>query len=218
MTTISEAPIQQTKERESQVEKGKKNPKPGAFKKYLEGEEPAELAKETPLALIGRLEQTPLSSDSAGTPLPPLSPFSSLSLASAHQTASISPMSEEMAMLVETLASELTVIDAKGITETTVTYASKTPDASVLHNTKIIITEFRTAPKAFNVELQASSEAALLLQHHAGEILASLDAGNYCFKINRLDISLKKSSRLPSAHKGSPTLENDSVETIETVE
>ncbi len=84
----------------------------------------------------------------------------------------------------------MTVMNLSGITTTTITLNARQFASSVFFGAQIIIREFSTAPKAFNIELSGSPQAMELLQGQTGGMMAAFQAGNYGFRVNRLDTSL----------------------------
>ena len=61
---------------------------------------------------------------------------------------------------------------------------------SAFFGAQIVITEFSTAPKAFNIELLASQQGMDLANDHVEELLAAFQAGQYNFRVNRFDTAL----------------------------
>jgi hypothetical protein len=55
---------------------------------------------------------------------------------------------------------------------------------------QIVIREFSTAPKAFNVEFVGSPQALALIQQNVPALLGAVQQGNFNFSINRFDVKL----------------------------
>jgi hypothetical protein len=89
--------------------------------------------------------------------------------------------------LFEKMAGVMTVMTSSGISETTITLNSPSYASSLFYGAQIIISEYSTAPKAFNIQFRASSEAVALFHRNAKDLMAVFDGGNYNFKVNRLE-------------------------------
>jgi hypothetical protein len=103
----------------------------------------------------------------------------------AFASLSIEPIFEEM-------VSQMSFLHENGIQQTTFTYDSKT---SVLSGVQVVIKEFSTAPKSFNVELMGTPEAVVLLQKNVSDLVAAFNAEERPFKINRLETHLLNKKR-----------------------
>ncbi len=90
----------------------------------------------------------------------------------------------------ERMAGTMTVMTLSGKTETTITLNSDKFASSRFFGTQIIIQEFSTAPKAFNIQINGSPEAVAIFQGNAEDLMAAFQHGNYNFRVNRLDTGL----------------------------
>jgi hypothetical protein len=81
----------------------------------------------------------------------------------------------------------MTVMSMSGMTETVITLNSPQFASSVFFGSQIIIQEFSTAPQAFNIQLNGTPQAVELFQGNADDLMAAFQAGNYNFRINRLE-------------------------------
>ncbi|MBI2811214.1 MAG: hypothetical protein HYX67_10345 [Candidatus Melainabacteria bacterium] len=81
----------------------------------------------------------------------------------------------------------MTVMNMTGMTETVITLNSPQFASSVFFGSQIIIQEFSTAPKAFNIQLNGSQQAVALFQGNTDDLMAAFQAGNYNFRVNRLE-------------------------------
>ncbi|HKZ00289.1 MAG TPA: hypothetical protein VJ112_03885, partial [Rhabdochlamydiaceae bacterium] len=84
----------------------------------------------------------------------------------------------------------ITVMSSSGVTETVITLNSPQFASSVFFGAQIIIQEYSTAPKAFNIQLNGNPQALDIFQGNADDLMAAFQYGNYNFKINRLDTGL----------------------------
>ena len=81
----------------------------------------------------------------------------------------------------------MTVMSMSGITETVITLNTPQFASSVFFGSQIIIQEYSTAPQAYNIQLNGSPQAVALFQGNADDLMAAFQAGNYNFRVNRLE-------------------------------
>jgi hypothetical protein len=81
----------------------------------------------------------------------------------------------------------MTVMNMTGMTETTLTLNAPQFASSVFFGTQIIIQEYSTAPQAFNIQLNGTPQAVALFQGNVDDLMAAFQAGNYNFRVNRLE-------------------------------
>jgi len=103
--------------------------------------------------------------------------------------------SAEVTLLFEKMVESLITVDADGIIETTITIGGKAFEGSIFEGAQIVIREFSTAPKAFNVELIADPQALALFQEHEGKLMTTFQEKPLPFQINRLETRVKKTER-----------------------
>ncbi|MBS0629841.1 MAG: hypothetical protein JSS30_06420 [Verrucomicrobia bacterium] len=109
-----------------------------------------------------------------GEPLQPLAaPF-------AHLPAAV-------AALFERMVGVMTVMTTTGVTQTTINLDNPKYANSVFYGAQIVISEFSTAPKAYNIQLLGNQQAVTLFSNNVQELVAAFQAGNYTFKVNRID-------------------------------
>lgn len=134
--------------------------------------------KERHEAIEGEILSMPLSS-------PYLYPCST-----SGQTAQIQPLSPpDITQLLEKVGAEMILMHRDGITKTEL-HISDTDASSLLKDCVITIEEYSSAPKIFNVKIQAPSETLTLLQVHMHELLAVFKERKFGFSINRVDTEL----------------------------
>jgi hypothetical protein len=114
-------------------------------------------------------------------------------------------LSPQLFELYERMVGVMTVMDSSGVTETTVSLSSPQLAASVFNGAQIIIREYSTAPKAFNVQLAGSPEAVNLFQSNIDKLTAAFETGQYNFQIHRLETVLQTATppRTEKRKKGS---------------
>jgi hypothetical protein len=100
--------------------------------------------------------------------------------------------SYQISQLFDRMAGVMTVMELSGTTETELTLLGKEFASSVFYGTRITITEYSTAPKAFNVQLSANPEAVALFQGNMTNLLANFASGNYAFRIHRLETNVEE--------------------------
>lgn len=150
--------------------------------KDVSATEEEDLQEEDPLSPSFRREE----------PLQPLFPlFYSGMMIPAHITQSISTyLHPQVTELFEHMIETLTVMDHNGISQTSITLNAESFRASVFYGAEIIIKEYSTAPKSFNIELIAGPQAVALAKQQSAELAAALQNRDYNFTIHRLDLIL----------------------------
>ncbi len=120
----------------------------------------------------------PLPFDAMAAPSAPLPSYASLP--------------QQVYDLFEKLSGVMTVMQETGVKTTEITLT--TP--GLLSGTTISIKEYSTAPMQYNIEvLGASQEAASLFSTNTNDLLAAFQAGNYNFRVNRLDTGMLSSEK-----------------------
>ncbi|QZA58371.1 hypothetical protein [Candidatus Rhabdochlamydia porcellionis] len=100
--------------------------------------------------------------------------------------------SYQISQLFDRMAGVMTVMELSGTTETELTLSGEEFASSVFYGARITITEYSTAPKAFNVQLSANPEAVALFQGNMPNLLANFASGNYAFSIHRLETNVEE--------------------------
>ncbi len=121
----------------------------------------------------------------------------------------IPPISKQEAdWIVSEATAAITHCIDSGVKETTLRLEGAHFQTSPLYGTEIVITEFSTAPLAFNVEFRCSPTALAFLQPHLPGLAAAFHlTPKREFSFNRIDASLEDSSqflfhRKPAAESG----------------
>lgn len=109
---------------------------------------------------------------------PPITPEALPSYANLHP---------QVMELFDRMVGVMTVMTMTGMTETVITLNAPQFASSVFFGTQIIIQEFSTAPQAFNIQLNGTPQAVALFQGNANDLMAAFQAGNYNFRVNRLE-------------------------------
>lgn len=100
--------------------------------------------------------------------------------------------SYQISQLFDRIAGVMTVMELSGTTTTELTLSGEEFASSVFYKARITITEYSTAPKAFNVQLSANPEAVALFQGNMPNLLANFASGNYAFRIHRLETNVEE--------------------------
>jgi len=107
-------------------------------------------------------------------------------------------MKPEIFALFEKMVSTIMVMHDSGVTETVIHLSPA--DFSLFAGAQIVVREFSTAPKAFNIEFQGNAQNTVLFDQNMGDLMAAFQYGNYNFKINRMESSLLAADR-PLFHR-----------------
>lgn len=89
--------------------------------------------------------------------------------------------------LFERMVGVMTIMTSSGISETTINLTGDQFKASPFFGTQIVIREYATAPKNFNIEMLIPSQVTKTVERNYNDLLAAFQAGNYTFKVNRLE-------------------------------
>jgi hypothetical protein len=97
-------------------------------------------------------------------------------------------MSSLVLDLFERMVGVMTIISDSKMTETVITLNSPQFASSVFSGAQIIIQEYTSAPKAFNIQFNSDNpKAVALFQGNADDLMAAFQYGNYNFRVNRLE-------------------------------
>lgn len=107
-------------------------------------------------------------------------------------------MKPEVFQLFEHMVMAMTVMSESGATETTIHLNS--PDFSIFAGAQIVIKEYSTAPKTFNVEFLGNAQNSAVFATSAQDLVAAINSANYNFRINRIESSLLTTER-PLFHR-----------------
>ncbi len=113
----------------------------------------------------------------------------------AGQTAETAPaaytyLHPQVLDLFERMVGVVTVMSDAGITQTTVTLSNPEYAKSAFFGAQIIITEYASAQKSFNIQIVASPQGVALFHANVDDLVAAFQNGKYNFKINRIEASL----------------------------
>lgn len=97
--------------------------------------------------------------------------------------------SAQFSQLFEKLVRTLIHVNKSGISETSIFFDEEF-SSSIFNGTKITITEYSTAPKIFNIQLNLTPEALSFYEGHAASLLVALKKGKFGFDVGRIDSGL----------------------------
>lgn len=151
---------------------------------------PSPPAEQKPAALSKPMEeplgQAPLATPSAATSAAPTPPMT------------IQPymqLTPEMLALFEKMVGVMSVMNTSGISQTTIELTSPQFASSIFYGAQIIIKEYSTAPRAYNIQILGSAKAVDYLQGKLSTLSTALQRGEYAFTVNRVEVGLLKSAR-----------------------
>ncbi len=145
--------------------------------------------KELPIALTSEeaaaLQQPGHVTPQGTTPTAPVAPL----------TAPFASLPAPFQQLFERMVGVITVMNTQGVKETTINLSNPQFAKSMFYGAQITITEFSTAPKAYNIELLGNQQAVTTMNNNAEELVAAFQAGNYTFKVHRIDAGYLPSTK-----------------------
>lgn len=124
----------------------------------------------------------------ASTGLPETGHGPSFFSAESSSMSGYSLMKPETFQIFERMVMSITVMMDKGIQETIIHLNSK--EFNLFGGGQLIIREYSTAPKAFNVEFQGNAQNSALFAKSVDELMKAHQKGKYNYRINRIDSSL----------------------------
>lgn len=138
---------------------------------------------------IAPLEETAPTPIATPSPTPPPPPFP------AEVTAPTPPppytqLSSHTLALFERMVGVITVMQTAGVSETTLHLSSEQFSSSVFFGAKIIISEDKNARNQFNIEIQASPEATVMLNQSLPLLVTSFAKGGYQFEVKQIKVSI----------------------------
>ncbi len=113
----------------------------------------------------------------------------------------ITALSSDLEALFEKMASQMIVMTTSYETSTTFFLEGPQFASSTLLGTQIIIREFSTSPKAFNVEIISSPQAAAAIDASKNSFFSQLEKGNFNFTVHRLDTYVQHEEGRPVLHR-----------------
>ncbi len=103
---------------------------------------------------------------------------------------SYTTLTPQVMELFDRMVGTMTVMSASDMTETVITLNAPQFASSVFFGSQIIIQEFSSAPKQFNIKLNGSAQAVALFQGNADDLMAAFQGGKFGFKVHRLETGI----------------------------
>ncbi len=155
-------------------------------KKSLEKKISLQLESAALIALQNALEEEKLLLEGAN--LPPVAPLQGVMAGSTFSISTIrnAAISPEMLEIFEKGVNCMAHLTISGISETT--FFLDTPQFA---GAKVVITEFNTAPKAFNITLVGAPNMVALFNTHASDLLTAFQKSPFNFTIHRIDSDIE---------------------------
>jgi len=102
----------------------------------------------------------------------------------------------EIREFFQDLVSEMVFLNSSGKSQTMITLSSPHLQSSPLYGMQILITEYSSAPKLFNVELYANATAMALVAPSLKEFTNTFDKSKFPFDIHRFELYNQEESSL----------------------
>lgn len=128
--------------------------------------------------------------DKEPPPAPPAPFFTSPLFTATPSTAPYVQLPTAVLEIFERMAGVMTVMQNSGVTQTSLLLDAPQFANSPFFGMEIQITEYSTAPKAFNIVFQGSPQALQPITENMEELVAAFQSGNYTFRVNRIETSL----------------------------
>jgi hypothetical protein len=95
--------------------------------------------------------------------------------------------SEETLKFFDTVCNQLVFLENEGISRTTLSLDSEHLRDSPFYGARILLEEFSTAPKLFNISITAGNEAISLIQTHLAGFMQLIEEKKLSFGVHRID-------------------------------
>ncbi len=114
-------------------------------------------------------------------------------------------LSGEMLALFEKMVSQIFIMQANGINETTIHLNTPEFASSMFAGAQIVIKEFSTAPLAFNIEFLGSPQNSLYFEQNIATLRAAFASEDRKYSINRIESRLLSKQEKPLFHRKGKT-------------
>jgi hypothetical protein len=115
----------------------------------------------------------------------------------------------QMLELFEKMISQIFIMQANGINETTIHLNTPEFASSMFSGAQIIIKEYSTAPLAFNIEFLGSPQNSLFFEQNIASLRAAFSSEDRKYSINRIESRLFQKSEKPLFHRKEKTSNKD---------
>jgi hypothetical protein len=121
---------------------------------------------------------------------PTLLPQTAPALAPPEPTTPYALLHPHIMELFERMVGTMSIMHLSGVNETVINLNAQKFASSVFFGTQIIIKEYSSAPLAYNIQINGSSQALALLERNSAMLMAAFQHGNYAFRVHRLEPGL----------------------------
>ncbi len=115
----------------------------------------------------------------------------------------------EMMVLFEKMVSQIFIMQANGLNETTIHLDGPEFASSKFAGTQIVIREFSTAPLVFNIEFLGTPQNAALFEQNFASLRAAFTSENRSYTINRMESHLLSKAEKPHFHRKEKTSDKE---------
>jgi hypothetical protein len=106
------------------------------------------------------------------------------------------PRHSDILSLIDNIGAEMILMNTDGVQETTLNLGNKYPSGSILNGLEIIISEFNTAPKIFNIKLICPYPSIEKITPHIPQIIQVFRERKFDFSVNRIDTEISSDKPL----------------------
>jgi hypothetical protein len=114
-------------------------------------------------------------------------------------------LSGEMLALFEKMISQIFIMQANGINETTIHLNTPEFASSIFAGAQVVIKEYSTAPLAFNIEFLGSAQNSLYFERNIASLRAAFASEDRKYSINRIESRLLSKHEKPLFHRKEKT-------------
>ncbi len=130
-------------------------------------------------------------------------------LSSVERGSELFRLSADQLALFEKMVSVMSVMDLSGIQQTELYLNNPDFVGTALEGSKIVIREFSSAPKVFNIEIQVQPQGMEQAKAGLASLIAAFENGGYRFKVHQLEVSLVQEDKPVFHRKGKKEDEKD---------
>jgi hypothetical protein len=164
--------------------------------------EAAEQKKELEATTLKREVRKDSSAPSSPMITPAATTLGPLFIAPAPEVApAYTHLSNEMLALFEKMISQIFIMQANGVNETTIHLNTPEFASSMFAGAQIVIKEYSTAPLAFNIEFLGSPQNSLYFEQNIASLRAAFASEDRKYSINRIDSRLLSKQEKPLFHR-----------------
>jgi hypothetical protein len=123
-------------------------------------------------------------------------------------------LSGEMLALFEKMISQIFIMQAGGINETTIHLNTPEFASSMFAGAQIVIKEFSTAPLSFNIEFLGSPQNSLYFEQNIASLRAAFASEDRKYSVNRIESRLLSKQEKPLFHRKEKTSDKGKEDTF----